>query len=186
VATPVASQVVSVHRFSVEDVMAMVEAGILDDDDVRMELVDGVLVEMSPPGPLHSGVVAWLNKQLVIAAGDRFSVRVQDVFLTGEYGFRSPDLSVIEPIGRDRLPDTAVLVVEVAYSSRARDLGKASDYAAAGVCEYWIVDVDRNEVLVHREPGDMSYASVERFVAGDAISPLVDIPPIDVAALLAR
>jgi Uma2 family endonuclease len=185
VATPVASQVVSVHRFSVEDVMAMVEAGILD-DDVRMELVDGVLVEMIHPGPRHSGVVAWLNKQLVIAAGDRFSVRVQDVFLTGEYGFRSPDLSVIEPIGRDRLPDTAVLVVEVAYSSRARDLGKASDYAAAGVREYWIVDVDRNEVLVHREPGDMSYASVERFVAGDAISPLVDLPPIDVAALLAR
>jgi Uma2 family endonuclease len=184
VATSVASQVVSVHRFSVEDIMAMGAAGILD-DDVRMELVDGVLVEMTHAGPRHSGIVAWLTRVLVIASGDRFSVRVQDVFLTGEYGFRSPDLMVIEPIGRDRLPDTALLIVEVAHASRARDLGKSSEYAAAGVDEYWIVDVDRNEVLVHREPRAPDYASVERVAAGDAIKPLADLPPVDVSALLA-
>ena len=162
----------------------MGDAGILD-DDVRMELVDGVLVEMSHAGPRHSGVVAWLTERLVIGAQGKFSVRVQDVLLTGEYGFRSPDLTVIEPIGRDRLPDTALLVVEVAHTSRARDLGKGSEYAAAGVLEYWIVDIARNEVLVHREPSATAYASVERFAAGDTIKPLVDLPPIDVSALLA-
>ena len=79
-----------------------------------------------------------------------------------------------------------MLVVEVASTSRSRDLGKASVYAAAGVPEYWIVDVDRDEVLVHREPRDAAYASVERFVPGDTITPLIDVPPVDVAALLAR
>jgi Uma2 family endonuclease len=181
----VASQIATPHRFSVEDVLAMSEAGILD-HDLRYELVDGVLVEMSPAGPRHSGVVAWLTEQFVIGTQGKFCVRVQDTLLTGAYGFRSPDLMVIERIGRDRLPETALLVVEVAHTSRARDLGKAAVYAGAGVAEYWIVDVDRDEVLVHREPGGASYASVARFAPRDVIEPLLDVPPVDVAALLGR
>jgi hypothetical protein len=38
----------------------------------------------------------------------------------------------------------------------------------------------------YREPRDTAYASVERFAPGDTISPLVDLPPVDVAALLGR
>ena len=169
-ATRVVEQVFSVHRLSVDDVMAMAEAGLLD-DDVRYELVDGVLIEMTHAGPRHAGIVEWLNRQLVIASGDRFAVRVQCHLLTADRGFRSPDLIVIEPVGRERLPDTALIAIEVASTSRARDLGKAAVYAASGVAEYWIVDVDRDEVLVHREPSDAAYASVERFVPGDVITP---------------
>ena len=163
----------------------MDRAGILP-HDVRLELVDGVLVEMTRSGPRHAAVVEWLTKRLVLAAGDRCAVRVQDTLLTGEYGFRSPDVMVIEPVGRDRLPDSALLIVEVAQTSRARDVTKPAVYAAADVAEYWIVDVDRDEVLVHRAPSATTYGSVERFIPGDAIVPLPDLPPIDVAALLAR
>jgi Uma2 family endonuclease len=183
-ATQIAFEVAFPHRFSVEDVMAMVEAGILD-PELRTELVDGVLIEMMPPGPRHAGVVARLTRQFVIAAGDRYEVRVQDVLLTPDRGYRSPDLIVIEPAGYDRLPDAAVLIVEVAHTSRARDRGKAAIYAAASVPEYWIVDVGRNEVLVHREPGGDTYASVACFVAGETISPLAELPPVAVTALLA-
>ncbi|CAN5202048.1 hypothetical protein BH20ACT16_BH20ACT16_07780 [soil metagenome] len=61
-----ASQPVSIHRFTVEDYGAMSRAGILD-DDVRMELVDGVLVEMSQSSPRHASVVEWLNAHFVLA-----------------------------------------------------------------------------------------------------------------------
>ena len=132
VATPVASQVASVHRFSIEDVRAMLAAGILD-GDTRTELVDGVLIDMNPGGPRHSGIVTWLNRQLVIAAGDRFGVRVQDGLLMPDGGYLSPDLMVTEPLGRDRLPDTALLIIEVASTSRLRDVQKAAAYAGAGV-----------------------------------------------------
>ena len=163
----------------------MVEAGILD-EDARVELIDGVLVEMSPTGPQHSGAVEWLNEHLVMALHGTYRVRVQDTFLTPGGGFFEPDLFVIEPIPRDRMADRALLVVEVARTSRAHDEWKTATYAAAGVAEYWIVDVDRDEVLVHREPSATSYASVARFAPGDVIEPLLDIPPVDVAALLAR
>ena len=162
----------------------MVAAGILDDTD-RVVLIDGVLVEMSPTGPRHSGVVAWLLRHVASAAGDALRVRVQDTLLTPGGGFFEPDLFVIEPISRDRLPDRALLVVEVAFNSRRHDLWKAAAYAAAGVPEYWVVDVDRDEVLVHRDPSDDAYAGIQRMVAGDAISPLIDVPPVDVAALFA-
>ena len=163
----------------------MVEAGILD-EDARVELIDGVLVEMSPTGPQHGGAVEWLNEHLVRALHGTYRVRVQDTFLTPGGGFFVPDIFVIEPIPRDRLPDRALLVVEVARTSRAHDELKTATYAAAGVEEYWIVDVDRDEVLVHREPSGATYASVARFAPGDVIEPLLDVPPVDVAALLAR
>lgn len=179
------SQTVPAHRFTVEDVLAMVAAGILDERD-RVELVEGVLVEMNPSGPRHSGVVEWLTEHFVTAARGACRVRVQDTFLTPDGGFVQPDLIVLEPIGRDRLPDTALLVIEVAYSSRARDAEKAAAYAAAGVPEYWIVDVDRDELVVHRLPDADAYETVERFASGDVVGPLVGVPPVEVAALLAR
>jgi len=114
-------------------------------------------------------------------------VHVQDTFLTPDGGFRSPDLMVVSTaFGLDRLPDAALLIVEVAWSSQARDVRKAAVYAAAGVPDYWIVDAESDEVLVHREPRGTVYASVQRFEPGDRIAPLIDIPPVDVAALFAR
>jgi Uma2 family endonuclease len=181
-ATQVATPEFPLYRFSVEDVIAMVEAGILD-EHARVELIDGVLVEMSPTSPRHSDVVAWLIAHIAPAARGRFQVRVQDTLLTPSGGYFEPDLFVIEPT-RGRLPDRALLVVEVAYTSRRHDLWKSATYAVAGVPDYWIVDVDRNEVLVHREPGAEGYARVERYVAGDVITPLIDVPPVDVSALL--
>lgn len=43
---------VSVRRLSVDDVRKMIAAGVLDEDD-RVELVHGVLLEMGPIGPEH-------------------------------------------------------------------------------------------------------------------------------------
>lgn len=163
----------------------MYHAGILD-AQTRVELVDGVLVDMSTPDPRHAAVLEWLTAQFVPAARGRFGVRVQDTFLTIGGGYLLPDLMVIEPIPRDRLPQTALLIVEIVRTSDGRDAGKAAVYASAGVPEYWIVDLDRDEVLVRREPREGAYASVERFVAGDSVRPLGDVlPAVDVAALLA-
>jgi Uma2 family endonuclease len=186
VATQTVDQTFLVHRFSVEEVMALFDAGLLDDER-RYELVDGVLVEMmGPASPRHAAVVEWLTRHFVTGAGERFGVRIQDFLLTADGGFRSADLIVVEPVGRDRLPDTALLAIEVASTSRARDVGKAAVYAAGDVREYWIVDIDRDTVLVHREPSGDAYASVQTFAPGDMLTPLIDLPPVDVAALLAR
>jgi Uma2 family endonuclease len=172
-----------VHRFSVEDVFRMYEAGVLDERQ-RLELVEGVLVEMTPIGPEHDAAVEWLAERLTVAASGHWRVRVQSVLLTA-HGFLLPALMVVEPLPRDRQPTTALLVVEVAQTSQARDAEKAAEYAGAGVADYWIADLERRVVTVHREPRDGGYALVTTHADGEQIAPLAGppLPAVDVAGL---
>lgn len=176
------SAVAPVHRLSIEDVRRMYETGILDEHD-RLELLDGVLVEMSPIGPEHSGAVAWLNQHLS-RPDCQWHVRVQDTLVI-EGGFLLPDLTVIaEQPSRTRLVETAMLAVEVAQTSQQRDAEKAQSYARAGVREYWIVDLVARVVIVHGEPHHERYRVVDRYSDGALLAVPVDVPAIDVSALL--
>lgn len=170
-----------VRRLTYDDVEAMFAAGILDEDD----RVDGVLVELTVPGPPRCGAVEWLNEHLVRAKGDDLRVRAQDTFLTPDGGFFVPDLMLVDRgLGRRALPAAAQLVVEVAWSSHARDRHKARQYALALVAEYWIVDVEHGELIVQRAPVDGAYTDVARLRPGDVVTPLATATPIEVTALL--
>lgn len=170
-----------VHRLTVDDVQGMVAAGILDESS-RVELLDGVLYDVSPPGPAHAGTVSWLNRHFSRGLDDH-EVRVQDVLLVAG-GFVSPDLIVVERLPRDRLPDTAELVVEVAVTTHRHDTAKAARYARDQVREYWIVDLPGRRVRVHRRPTPEGFD--EQFVAhdGERLQPLVGGPAVDVTELL--
>ena len=171
----------ALHRLSVEDVYRMADAGILGEED-RVELIDGVLVDVSRPSPEHSAIVSWLNRHFVLGSPD-WDVRVQDVLLV-EGGFVSPDLIVVEPLGRDRHPATAALAVEVSVTSLRHDTAKARRYARAGVGEYWIVDVARRSVRVHQAPGPDGFAR-EAVHPDDAVLPApAGAPPVALAELL--
>ncbi len=173
-----------VHRLSVDDVFKMMEAGVLSGED-RVELVDGILTDIATPGGQHSGAVAWLNEHFTRAATSRWEVRVQDVLFVPS-GFLSPDLMLV-PRESARIERAfAMLVVEVSHTTRRRDEAKVALYAAARVPEYWRVDIEAAEVVVRRDPTADDYAHLRRFVPGEAITPPVDAPPVDVAALLGR
>jgi Uma2 family endonuclease len=169
------------HRLSVEDVYRMVEAGVLREED-RVELIDGVLIDVSPPSAGHSAAVAWLTRHFTGAVGER-EVRVQDLLLV-EGGFVMPDLMVIDPLPRDRHPSTAALVVEVAVTTHRHDAWKAQRYARAGVAEYWIVDLPGRALTAHRRPGPDGYREVTPHGDGDQIQAAVGAPAVEITALL--
>jgi len=174
-----------VHRLSVEDVLAMVRADILD-EHARVELVEGVLVDMSPIGPEHRTAAVDLNEHFVLAVAGRFQVQVQDMLLTADGGFRMPDLAITERMGRHALPTTALLVIEIAQSSHARDREKTADYARIDVDEYWIVDVIDEVVTVHTEPTDGVYRSVLAYREGELAPRIEGVPPITLDTLFGR
>lgn len=176
------SQTAPIHRLTFEDVLAMFEAGILP-ETTRVELEGGVLIEMEPAGGTHANRVQWLIMHFAGASDGAFAVRVQDTFLIPDGGYYEPDLIILQPIG-DELPRTAELVIEVAFSSRARDDHKAATYAAAGVTEYWIVDVQRQQVVTHAQPRPDGYATTRIYLRGEAVPCPVPAPAVDVAALL--
>ncbi|HEV7808619.1 MAG TPA: Uma2 family endonuclease [Solirubrobacteraceae bacterium] len=172
-----------VHRLSVQDVYRMVEAGVLDEHD-RVELVEGVLVDLVPIGAEHDGATAWLNDHFARVEAKPWQVRVQSVLLIAG-GYLLPDLTLVAPLPRSEQPTTAHLVVEVAQTSQARDAAKARDYAGADVGEYWIVDLLNRAVIVHRHPLAGAYQELTTFADGASIKPLLaDAPAVDVSALL--
>lgn len=140
---------------------ALIEHGLIGEDE-RIQLLDGELIELSPQGAPHAGLVEALNERLMPALVGKARVRVQLPIVTDDYSEPEPDLAVVpadEP--RDRHPERALLIVEVADSTVRLDLiRKARIYAAAGVPTYWVIDVGRDVVHVHTEPTPDGYASV--------------------------
>jgi Uma2 family endonuclease len=142
------------HRFRVDAYHRMLEAGILSEDD-HVELLEGVIVEMSPQGAAHADIVTKLTRLLVLSLGHSFDVRPQVPLTLGEQSEPEPDIAVVTAEARRRgeHPHHALLVVEVASASLSRDRDvKARLYARASIPEYWLVDVERECIEVYREP----------------------------------
>lgn len=78
------------------------------------------------------------------------------------------------PIGRvTPRPRTCLFLVEVADTTIDFDLAdKARLYARAGICELWVVDLERRAVHVCREPGEQGYRSVTMLAAPDVLRPI--------------
>ncbi|MEJ7797193.1 MAG: Uma2 family endonuclease [Solirubrobacteraceae bacterium] len=171
-----------VHRLSVEDVYRMVEVGVLDEND-RVELVEGVLVDMVPIGPEHDGATAWLTRHFARVESEAWEVRVQSMLLVAG-GYLLPDLMLVAPLPRSSLPTTAHLVVEIAQTSQARDRDKARIYAAADVSEYWTVDLPARTLIVHRHPLAGVYQEITIVADGASIKPLLtDAPAAEITEL---
>ncbi len=133
----------------------MIEAGILGEDE-HVQLIDGMLVAMSPQGRPHAFVIQKLNRLLVRALPDDFEVLTQLPLTLGDDSEPEPDLAVVharDAASRTEHPTTALLVVEVAGDSLRFDRkSKAALYARAAIPEYWIVNLGEASIEVHRGP----------------------------------
>ena len=177
-------------RVTRERYLQLVDDGTIGADD-RVELLDGVIVAMSPQNPAHAGVVGKLAIRLGDVARPAAFVRVQSPLDLGRMSMPEPDLAVVSGCPDDYMgvhPTTALLVVEVADSSVIQDrLTKAALYAAADVPEYWLVNLRDRCLEVHRRPvpRERRYADVRVARAGERVAP-VAFPgvEIEIAAIL--
>lgn len=146
----------------------MVSLGLFEDE--RVELINGMVLTMSPQDAPHSFPIQALNILLVRAMGDEALVRVRLPLALSEDSEPEPDLAVV-PTGdyRREHPQTAWLVVEVANTSLARDRERGTLYALAGIPEYWLVDVEHQRIERYQAPRDGAYTSLVTLAPGDII-----------------
>jgi Uma2 family endonuclease len=146
-------------------------------------LIDGEVLVMPPPSELAS-IAQQLTENCLrdIFPTDRFSIRGQLGLYFGINTDPVPDIAVVEgpPRAHARHPRTALSVVEIADSSFAMDTGeKASLYAATGIADYWVIDVNDGRLHVFRDPQPdpaakygAGYGQVQVLVAADTVAPL--------------
>jgi len=162
----------------------LVESGLLQDS--RTELLLGALIDRTPQGPLHADVIRRLAERLIRELPPQVQTRVQSPLAVSDDSEPEPDLAVV-PAGdyRSIHPATALLVVEVADTSVLKDRGiKTAIYAAAGIPEYWLVNLAEGIIEIHRRPESGRYADVDRLdrtgTVTSQVCPVIRIPAIEI------
>ncbi len=154
-----------------------------------MELLEGEILERSPERSRHAAAVDLAFEALRRAFPASYSIRVQHPLALSGSSEPEPDLAVVAGSARDyvdRHPTTAALVVEVSDSSLEYDrTRKARVYAAAGILDYWIVNIVEGALELRRDPGTSGYRSVRRLAPGETVTPLAaQGMPVTVSDLL--
>jgi Uma2 family endonuclease len=163
------------HRFSTADYLEMIEKGILGPDD-HVELVEGMIVDMAPAGIPHNGFLMTMVELLTPLVG-RYKIAIQGTLSVSEGQVYDPDVMILRQRPdryKSSLPDASdvLLVIEAAASSMPRDQQtKLPVYAAAGIPEYWIADLGREVILVHRKPRGSKFTTIEQRQGDDIVSP---------------
>jgi Uma2 family endonuclease len=170
----------TIARLSLAEYDRMIACGAFDSDRRRrIELIRGELREMTPIGAPHEVVVDRLTEwSFESLAKGKAWVRVQNsIGLEELESAPEPDLAWVarkdyskrRPEGRDVL-----LVVEVAESSLRYDCGeKAELYAAAGIRDYWVVNLVDRVIEVRRDPLAGRYRSLQTFSGDEELHPLM-------------
>lgn len=168
----------TVHRFTVDDLERMVKAGILE-EDARVELLDGQVVEMSPINPPHAACVNRLTRLFApLLTGNRASLSIQNALVLDRQQMPQPDVAVLRYRAdgyRIHHPGStdAFLLIEVADTTLRRDRRrKIPLYARAEVAEAWLVNLPEDSVEVHLEPQHGRYQDIRPLRRGETIAPL--------------
>lgn len=163
--------------FTVDTYHRLAQLGILHEDD-RVELLDGQIVEMTPIGPAHAACVYRLGNLLARLTGGDTGVSVQNPVILTDRREPQPDVAVVRrpqgtagawlPSARDVL-----LVSEVADTSLEQDRDvKLPRYAAAGIPEAWLVDLQADTIAVYRDASEDGYRDLTLLGRGDTLTAL--------------
>ena len=159
------------RRWSVAEIEAMVEAGILLEDE-RFELIGGEIVPMSPKGNPHEILKGSLNRFWAKRLRDDYAFVTETTFRITPDTFLEPDFVFYRASDTvvNLRPGNALLVVEISNSSLGYDLGrKATLYAQFGIAELWVVNALSFETHVHTGPGKNGYAHVAPISGNDLL-----------------
>ncbi len=162
------------RRFSVREFHQLMEAGILHEDD-RVELIHGEIIQMSPIGPKHAGNIDRIVRKLTFLFEESAIIRSQNPIQLDEFSEPEPDISVVKPrhdfyTNSHPKPEEIRLIIELSESSLEYDQEiKLPLYAAAGIPEYWIIDLRTSRIIVFTEPSEAQYLNVKTFQANEKV-----------------
>lgn len=161
---------------------AAYRAGLLPDS---IELIDGDIITVPNPDPIHEGTIRKLIKllsQAIAAHAADIQAEKNIPIALGATDEPAADVALVR-IDPDEYTqdhptvDDVYLVIEVANSHPERDRKqKLPQYAKGRVLDYWVVDLQQQELLVCREPIGDDYT--QKTVVKDGTIKLVRLPDV--------
>ncbi len=171
------------RQFTAAEFWKMYELGFFNQQ--RVELIGGEIVTKMTQSNWHAIGISYMRDALEAAFGPAYWVRVQNTLDLSPLSVPDPDLAVIlgtprQFHGQRANPTSALLIVEVSETTLWEDRGrKASMYAAAGIADYWILNVTDSVLEIRRDPRPdatqdfgFGYASLATLTAADFATPL--------------
>ena len=163
------------RQINVEEYYRMAEVGILTDND-HVELIHGEIIEMSPIGSRHASIVNRITKILTGLVGDSAIVSVQNPIKVNDLNEPEPDVAVLKPrddFYAEKHPGSQdiFLVIEISDTTLAYDREiKLPLYAMAGIPEFWLINLEKGEIEIHRVPSTDVYKKIEILRPGDQMA----------------
>jgi len=149
-------------RITVDEFVRMAQVGQLA-SDARVELIEGVIVDMAAIGTVHERDVDFICARFIRAVRDEAIVRTQGSVQLSDDTLPQPDIALLKFRADGYMhkrpgPSDILLVVEVADSSADADFGrKLTLYARYGVPEVWVLNVQTRTLHFFRSRTDVGY-----------------------------
>lgn len=171
-------------RLRVEDFILLADSGAFAEYG-KTELIDGEIYFMNAQWSRHARVKSRLMVALsnrLQAIGSDLEALVEVSVRTSSDGMPEPDIVLTRWRGEGPVPvETFALIIEVSETTLDTDLGRKSDlYAAAGVPEYWVIDLTENRALLHEHPAADGYQGQLDILLGEPLC-AATIAGLDVA-----
>lgn len=146
----------------------------------RFELIDGELISTMGKNRPHVVGLLLIHEWLVSVFRFRRVQQEANIDVAPEDNALNepePDLVVLgesrTKYSENPRPQDVLVVVEVSDTTLSFDLGKkARLYARAGIADYWVLDVNKRRLIVHREPVGGNYTSVLSYRHSESVAPL--------------
>jgi Uma2 family endonuclease len=170
----------SLRLLTTDEYEQMIAAGIFNEDD-RVELLEGVIVEMSPKGMKHATSTDRAARHFIRTLGDRVIVRNQNPIRLNDHSEPEPDLVLAaqeehEYSFRHPGPEDIYLILEVSDTTLSYDRNnKGMSYAKSGIVQYLILNLNKMEIEDYREPSVDGYRQKQTYREGQSFK-LVAFP----------
>lgn len=144
-------------RFTLDEYNRLAELGFFNEDN-RVELIRGEIIQMIAKGTPHSVCGTRLNREITKLIGDRATARTQEPLQLPPNSLPEPDYAIVQNREDDYLashpnPEDVVLVIEISDSSLSYDQEiKLKLYAEGGIQSYWIFNLRENILEMYSDP----------------------------------
>jgi Uma2 family endonuclease len=164
---------ITIAKWTIDQYHELIATGMLADRSV--ELLLGDIVEMPPEGMPHAVFCGRTVEYLRKLISSRATVREAHPITLPNDSEPEPDVAIVRAPDTQYLthhpyPEDIFLLIEYADSTLAKDVNtKQRIYAAAGILEYWVVNLQASELIVFRGIENNGYETETKLSSGTIV-----------------